>query len=71
MVRFLLCDAVDLTVSLRQGPPKPPGKASGRFDRGLLFEVQILQGEDRGHDGDRLQPIHRSDAKNPLPTPGT
>jgi hypothetical protein len=39
MVRFLLRDAVVLTVSLRQGPPKAPGKASRRFDRGMLFDV--------------------------------
>jgi len=37
MVRFLLRGAVDLTVSSRQGPPKAPGKASRRFDRGILF----------------------------------
>jgi hypothetical protein len=43
MVRFLLRDAVVLTVSLRQGPPKAPGKASRRFDREILFDVQILQ----------------------------
>jgi hypothetical protein len=39
MVRFLLRDAVILTVSLRQGPPKAPGKASRRLDRGILFDV--------------------------------
>jgi ribonucleoside-diphosphate reductase beta chain len=26
-----------------------------------------LQSGDRRHDGDRLKPIYRSDAKNPLP----
>src|SRR5580704_3652072 len=50
MVRFLLRDAVVLTVSLRQPPPKSPGMARWRFDRGLLFDAQILQGGDRGHD---------------------
>jgi hypothetical protein len=39
MVRFLLRGAVDVTVSWRQGPPKAPGKASGRFDRGILSDV--------------------------------
>jgi hypothetical protein len=39
MVRFLLRDAVVSTVSLRQGPPKAPGKASRRCDRGILFDV--------------------------------
>jgi hypothetical protein len=39
MVRFLLRGAVVLTDSLRQGPPKAPGKASSRFDRGILFDV--------------------------------
>jgi hypothetical protein len=39
MVRFLLRDAVVLTVSLHQGPPKAPGKASARLDRWILFDV--------------------------------
>jgi hypothetical protein len=39
MVRFLLRHAVVLTVGLRQGPPKAPGKASRRFDREILFDV--------------------------------
>jgi hypothetical protein len=39
MVRFLLRDAVVLTVNLRQGPPKAPGKARRRLDRGVLFDV--------------------------------
>jgi hypothetical protein len=39
MVRFLLRGAVDVTVSLRQGPPEAPGKASRRFDRGILSDV--------------------------------
>jgi hypothetical protein len=39
MVRFLLRGAVDSTVVLPQGPPKTPGKASRRFDRGTLFDV--------------------------------
>jgi hypothetical protein len=39
MVRFLLRGAVVLTVGLRQGPPKAPGKARGRFGREILFDV--------------------------------
>jgi hypothetical protein len=37
MVRFLLRGAVVSTVSLRQGPPKAPGKASLRFDHAILL----------------------------------
>jgi hypothetical protein len=51
MVRFLLRDAVVLTVSLREGLPKAPGMASRCFDRGKLFDVQILQGGERGSFG--------------------
>jgi hypothetical protein len=53
MVHFLLRDAVDLTVSLRQGPPKAAGKASGRSIAGPRHG--ILEGFDARHLGRGVQ----------------
>jgi len=37
LTQNLLRGAAVSTVSLRQGPPKAPGKASRRFDPAILF----------------------------------
>jgi hypothetical protein len=39
MVRFLMRGAIVLTVGWRQGPPKAPGKASGRSIAGPRDEI--------------------------------
>src|SRR3984957_12788460 len=65
MVRFLLRDAVVLTVSLRQPPPKSPGRQGGASIAGYCLMRKFCRAEIAAMT--TLRPICRREAKNPLP----